>query len=196
MDALATKLRQNGAADLQQTFTRQTQYRRALFFGRRDPVHWLRAAWLPGICRFFCRAACQRRGKGGRRTRFMGAFFRITRAHAGVRRPILSNFKRRSPARDVPAHLCCAGAEERRNGKNNAAGLLSCGFWRLFGHGRKIAQTPWNDWYHVVSHVYGSWLRGDPRGWRSVNHREHVEGIIATRRRPELMIICMVYLNR
>jgi REP element-mobilizing transposase RayT len=35
---------------------------------------------------------------------------------------------------------------------------------------------PWNDWYHVVSHVYGSWLRGDPRGWRSQNHREHVDG--------------------
>jgi hypothetical protein len=35
---------------------------------------------------------------------------------------------------------------------------------------------PWNDWYHVVSHVYGSWLRGDPRGWRVVNHREHIDG--------------------
>lgn len=39
-----------------------------------------------------------------------------------------------------------------------------------------MSQGPWNDWYHVVSHVYGSWLRGDPRGWRAVNHREHVEG--------------------
>src|SRR4051812_14373566 len=35
---------------------------------------------------------------------------------------------------------------------------------------------PWNDWYHVTVHVYGSWLRGDPRGWRSRHHREHVEG--------------------
>ena len=35
---------------------------------------------------------------------------------------------------------------------------------------------PWNDWYHVVSHVYGSWLRGDPRGWRCRNHKLHVQG--------------------
>jgi hypothetical protein len=35
---------------------------------------------------------------------------------------------------------------------------------------------PWNDWYHVVSHAYGSWLPGDLRGWRSRNHRTHVEG--------------------
>ena len=34
----------------------------------------------------------------------------------------------------------------------------------------------WNDWYHVVVHVYGSWLRGDPRGWRELHHREHVDG--------------------
>src|SRR5256885_771098 len=35
---------------------------------------------------------------------------------------------------------------------------------------------PWNDWYHCTAHTYGSWLRGDPRGWRSRHHREHVEG--------------------
>src|SRR5262245_43472706 len=35
---------------------------------------------------------------------------------------------------------------------------------------------PWNDWYHTTVHVYGSWLRGDPRGWRARHHREHVEG--------------------
>ena len=34
----------------------------------------------------------------------------------------------------------------------------------------------WNGWYHVTVHVYGSWLRGDPRGWRSRHHREHVDG--------------------
>ena len=34
----------------------------------------------------------------------------------------------------------------------------------------------WNDWYHVTAHVYGSWLRGDPRGWRSRHHREDVIG--------------------
>jgi len=35
---------------------------------------------------------------------------------------------------------------------------------------------PWNDWYHVTVHVYASWLRGDPRGWRARHHREHVDG--------------------
>jgi hypothetical protein len=35
---------------------------------------------------------------------------------------------------------------------------------------------PWNDWYHINIHAYGTWLRGDPRGWRARNHREHVDG--------------------
>jgi REP element-mobilizing transposase RayT len=34
----------------------------------------------------------------------------------------------------------------------------------------------WNNRYHVTVHAYGSWVRGDPRGWRSRNHREDVEG--------------------
>lgn len=34
----------------------------------------------------------------------------------------------------------------------------------------------WNGWYHVTTGTYGSWLPGDPRGWRSRHHREHVEG--------------------
>lgn len=34
----------------------------------------------------------------------------------------------------------------------------------------------WNDWYHVNGNTYGTWLRGDPRGWRARKHREHVEG--------------------
>jgi hypothetical protein len=34
----------------------------------------------------------------------------------------------------------------------------------------------WNDWYHIVALVYGPGLRGDPRGWRTFHHREHVEG--------------------
>lgn len=29
---------------------------------------------------------------------------------------------------------------------------------------------------HVTGSTYGQWLRGDPRGWRSKGHREHVEG--------------------
>ncbi len=27
-----------------------------------------------------------------------------------------------------------------------------------------------------MSNTYGTWLRGDPRGWRTRHHREHVEG--------------------
>ena len=29
---------------------------------------------------------------------------------------------------------------------------------------------------HCTGSTYGSWLRGDPRGWRERNHRRHVEG--------------------
>jgi REP element-mobilizing transposase RayT len=35
---------------------------------------------------------------------------------------------------------------------------------------------PWNDWYHCMCSTYGTWLRGDARGWRTRHHREHVEG--------------------
>lgn len=34
----------------------------------------------------------------------------------------------------------------------------------------------WNAWYHISGHTYGSWLPGDPRGWRSRHHREHCDG--------------------
>jgi hypothetical protein len=34
----------------------------------------------------------------------------------------------------------------------------------------------WNGWYHINGNTYGTWLRGDPRGWRARHHREHVEG--------------------
>jgi REP element-mobilizing transposase RayT len=40
--------------------------------------------------------------------------------------------------------------------------------------GRQV--DPWNDWYHLITHTYGTWLRGDPRGWRTRHHREHVDG--------------------
>ena len=36
--------------------------------------------------------------------------------------------------------------------------------------------TAWNRWYHVTCNTYGTWLRGDPRGWRERHHRRHVEG--------------------
>ena len=35
---------------------------------------------------------------------------------------------------------------------------------------------PWNDWYHCVGNTYGTWLRGDPRGFRTRHHRQHIEG--------------------
>lgn len=31
-------------------------------------------------------------------------------------------------------------------------------------------------WFHCVSHTYGAWLYGDPRGFRTRHHREHVDG--------------------
>ncbi len=31
-------------------------------------------------------------------------------------------------------------------------------------------------WFHMVASTYGSWLYGDPRGFRTRYHREHVEG--------------------
>ncbi len=31
-------------------------------------------------------------------------------------------------------------------------------------------------WYHVVLTAYGNWLPGDPRGFRTPKHEEHVEG--------------------
>jgi len=34
----------------------------------------------------------------------------------------------------------------------------------------------WNGWYHVTGGTYGTWLPGDPRGWRARGHKEHVDG--------------------
>jgi len=31
-------------------------------------------------------------------------------------------------------------------------------------------------WFHVTWNTYGTWLYGDPRGFRTRHHREHVEG--------------------
>jgi hypothetical protein len=35
---------------------------------------------------------------------------------------------------------------------------------------------PWNNWIHCTGSTYGTWLRGDARGWRARHHREHVDG--------------------
>jgi len=34
----------------------------------------------------------------------------------------------------------------------------------------------WNGWYHITGNTYGTWARGDERGWREWRHHEHVEG--------------------
>ncbi len=34
----------------------------------------------------------------------------------------------------------------------------------------------WNGWYHVNGNTYGTWLPGDPRGWRERKHKTHVDG--------------------
>src|SRR4051812_17125472 len=39
-----------------------------------------------------------------------------------------------------------------------------------------MGRLAWNAWYHCTCNTYGTWLRGDPRGWRARHHREHVEG--------------------
>ena len=31
-------------------------------------------------------------------------------------------------------------------------------------------------WYHAILTTYGTWLHGDPRGFRTRHHREHIEG--------------------
>ena len=31
-------------------------------------------------------------------------------------------------------------------------------------------------WYHAIFTTYGTWLHGDPRGFRTRHHREHIEG--------------------
>ena len=34
----------------------------------------------------------------------------------------------------------------------------------------------WNGWHHCIINTYASWLPGDPRGFRTRDHREHVDG--------------------
>ena len=38
------------------------------------------------------------------------------------------------------------------------------------------ANLAWQRWFHCTGSTYGTWLPGDPRGWRSVHHKVHVEG--------------------
>ena len=41
---------------------------------------------------------------------------------------------------------------------------------------RGFTMVPWNNWYHCTGSTKGTWLRGDPRGWRARRHREHCVG--------------------
>lgn len=36
--------------------------------------------------------------------------------------------------------------------------------------------APGKAWYHIIFNTRGSWLTGDPRGFRSRNHRRHSDG--------------------
>jgi len=36
--------------------------------------------------------------------------------------------------------------------------------------------TPGNRWYHIILNTRGTWLPGDPRGFRSRKHRTHSRG--------------------
>jgi hypothetical protein len=38
------------------------------------------------------------------------------------------------------------------------------------------SQDPKWWWFHIILTAYGAWLYGDPRGFRTRHHREHVEG--------------------
>ena len=36
--------------------------------------------------------------------------------------------------------------------------------------------TPGKCWYHIILNTHGSWLPGDPRGFRSKHHKRHSSG--------------------
>src|SRR2546425_7588419 len=44
------------------------------------------------------------------------------------------------------------------------------------GRSTTMEATETLHWFHVTTHTYGTWLPGDPRGFRTRHHREHVEG--------------------
>jgi len=37
-------------------------------------------------------------------------------------------------------------------------------------------ELAWDYWYHCMGNTYGTWLPGDPRGFRTRYHRQHIEG--------------------
>ena len=38
-----------------------------------------------------------------------------------------------------------------------------------------VRMGAWNGWYHCTGSTYGTWLRGEERGWRSRRHHEHCD---------------------
>ena len=36
---------------------------------------------------------------------------------------------------------------------------------------KERAMPAWNGWYHVTGNTYGTWLPGDPRGWRECHRK-------------------------
>jgi hypothetical protein len=44
------------------------------------------------------------------------------------------------------------------------------------GFPERPSQDPAWGWFHIILTAYGAWLYGDPRGFRTRHHREHVEG--------------------
>ncbi len=44
------------------------------------------------------------------------------------------------------------------------------------GYPAEPPQGPAWGWFHIILTAYGAWLYGDPRGFRTRHHREHVEG--------------------
>lgn len=36
--------------------------------------------------------------------------------------------------------------------------------------------TGWHGRYHIIGNTYGTWLHGDPKGFRTLHHREYIDG--------------------
>jgi hypothetical protein len=34
----------------------------------------------------------------------------------------------------------------------------------------------WRGWYHLMANTFGTWLPGDPRGFRTRHHKQHIDG--------------------
>ncbi len=57
--------------------------------------------------------------------------------------------------------------------RDSIPGFFTCGAFVFCYHS---AMDAWEHWYHITGTTYGAWVPGDPRGFRTRHHREHVEG--------------------